>query len=102
MIIEKTNKHLIIIIYLVDLMQHKTKVQDIRLLDIPFPANFGTLPEVKAEVELPGGGHDVLGGPLHGVVQAGVYNVLLRRTRHPAMMQCCNKVVHSYWNTRRT
>ncbi len=40
-------------------------------------------PEIDAEVELDGGVHDVLGGSLHAVVQAGVDNVLLRRAGHP-------------------
>jgi hypothetical protein len=39
-------------------------------------------PEIDAEVELDGGVHDVLGGPLHAVVQAGVDNVLLRGAGH--------------------
>ena len=39
-------------------------------------------PEIDAEVELDGGVHDVLGGPLHAVVQAGVDDVLLRGAGH--------------------
>jgi hypothetical protein len=40
-------------------------------------------PEIDTEVELDGGVHDILGGPLHAVVQAGVDDVLLRRAGHP-------------------
>ena len=39
--------------------------------------------EIQPEVQLVGGGHDVVGSPLHGVVQPTVDDVLLTGPAHP-------------------
>ena len=39
--------------------------------------------EIQPEVQLVGGGHDVVGRPLHGVVQPTVDDVLLAGPAHP-------------------
>ena len=44
--------------------------------------DIGGSSEVEAKVHLDGSAHDALGGSLHGVVQAGVDNVLLAGSRH--------------------
>ena len=45
--------------------------------------NVGSRSEIQAELQLVGRGHDVVGGPLHGVVQAAVHDVLLTGPTHP-------------------
>lgn len=44
--------------------------------------NISGCPQVQAQVHIQGGLHDASGCPLHGVVQAGVHNVLFAGPGH--------------------
>jgi len=47
--------------------------------------DIGSGSEVKAQIHLDGSVHDALGGPFHGIVEAGVDDVLLTGARHPGI-----------------
>ena len=53
-----------------------------RVEDLGHGVDVGGSSEIQTQVKLDGGLHDVLGRPLHGVVQAGVHDVLLRGSGH--------------------
>ena len=50
--------------------------------DLGDRVDIGSSPQVNTQVHLLSCLHDALGSPLHGVVQPGVHNVLLRSTGH--------------------